>query len=168
MRERAEGHDCYGGWRPNLTSNSTRATPRASYLGRGVMDPDALSLHLAASRHPSTTTHVEGGFNAHAIRLAIRSMAACPRHPSSPAVTEGERQSADDPSHAKGRPWLGENEGKAYRGVFGAYRATGDGSRTLRDCERMTAGWDFARLRHSIDRRPKVGETSFDPVSPSI
>jgi hypothetical protein len=124
------------------TSNGTPAPPRAPLPRRGSTNREPLS---ASGRQPPPFSLQlclpKGESDADEIRHAVRPMVACQRHPPTPTFTEGKRQQADDPSHAKGQPWLGENEGQTPQGVFGARWATGQGSRTFRDSEPVSGGY---------------------------
>jgi len=74
MREREERHNCYGGWRPNLTSNSTHATPRATSPRRGVMDRTlSLCIRPPAATRPLRLSLPMDEFDADEIRHDVDS-----------------------------------------------------------------------------------------------
>ena len=134
-------------------------TPHATYLSRGVMDR-TLSL---CTPPPAATRSLRlrlprGEFDADEIRHDVRQMVARSRHPAGPTGAEVERQQADDPPHAKGQPWLSENEGQARRSVFGLRWATCQGSRTFRDSEPMSDGY-FAVSGTPLVRRSRNQRT---------
>jgi hypothetical protein len=116
------------------------ATPRATCLRRGMMMDRTVSLCIQppAAALPLRLRLPRSESDAHAIRYTVRSMVACPRHPTTQTGAEGEPQQADDPPDAKGQSRQGRNGGQARRGVFGARWATGHGIRTLRDRKPMT------------------------------